>query len=208
MVVLILVIGTRTSRSAIVIHENRIAIREKQLIFWELPKKSQMSFHAVACGLVIKERGRELDLLRFTCRNFEEVYGNFQYDGKEIFYIPENASEEERDAFLKEVCFTRGLRYTSYEKFMREMGLECYHDIVVKNEEFYHASDIGIRIGNPHGRAIMIYLACVGDDCGGGDDTSVSDSTLLTLLTWKNNLIEQGRLHPDSNLSFIKNCCS
>lgn len=151
-----------------------------------------MGFHAVATGYIIKHHGTTLDMLRFIAKSI-------LYDGKK--YTSENY-----ETFLEN-------KYEFNDDYILlddNVKIEFYPDIncKYKTEQLTYSNNKNIYVGEAHGCALMIYISCVGDDLGGGDNTFIDDSTLLDLITWKNELVKQGRLDRNVKFCSIGNCCS
>ncbi len=146
-----------------------------------------MGFHSVTTGYVISESDGVEAFLNVVCKSIT-------IDGKK--YTKENFSETELYEF----------ELTDIRE--HEISFELYDDIEMDRGMFYYKKDHNIKIGTPQCCACMIYLFCVGDDMGGGDNTYVPDTSILNLIEWKRQLVKEGRVDSDVKFGGVMNCCS
>lgn len=112
-----------------------------------------------------------------------------------------------KNNFEDEDCFLKiKLRDDINCEYGREFEISAYE---LTGTTFTYANNPSIKIGKAHCCAYMIYLGCVGDDCGGENGPiDIHENTLNDLFEWKRKLIDEDRLLSTANLKLIKNCCS
>lgn len=152
-----------------------------------------MGFHAVATGFVLKNGFT--DIVFKSIRNKET---NKVYEGKELEEIIAEIYEENDICYLHEIL-----------ELEEEYEFVLQSDILFLKEKQHvvYAKNPKIIIGRPMCCDEMIYISCVGDDVGGGDDEEFEDQDILDFLEWKNILVQQGRME-NAKFSCIGNCCS
>lgn len=157
-----------------------------------------MGFHAVAFGLFIKHSAELADLIRLVAKSAVVVLPN----GERIEYNPLVQYPPDADVELTlhddVICDRDDDEETITTDF------DSYSELIFK-----YSRNERIRIGHPHCCAFMIHLGCVGDDLGGEDgQIEIEDQIVNDLLTWKQQLVQDGRLQPGCKLQLVGNCCS
>lgn len=163
-----------------------------------------MGFHAVALGVVIADHG--MDLMSWLQLVAQELI----LDGKSIdFADNENISEVVAAAKRIKIVLHDDLK--TYGHVCSVLEDDMNDDLLyewMNNEPLLYAHG-PIFVGQPHGCTTMIYLGCVGDDCGGEmKQTDISRRTIDQLFKWVDELKQSGRLDAANTLSMVANCCS
>jgi len=146
--------------------------------------------HTVATGIIIQLHGNIFDLISFVCRNV--TYKGEFYSGNRI-----------RKLMGLSTGIESCLDFLDLKK-LKDFTFELYDDIKNIGGELVYKEDTTIKIGQPHGCAVMIYINCVSDEETSND---VSDDTWLNLIIWKKALQSMNRLEKDATIASIKNCC-
>jgi hypothetical protein len=151
-----------------------------------------MGFHAVATGFVLKK-----GYIDVVFKSIKDKKNDKVYEGEKLHEYFADFCEE------NDICDL----YQIFE--LEDYEFVLHSDILFLKEKcrVVYAKNPKIIIGCPMCCDEMIYISCVGDDIGGGDDEEFEDQDILDFLEWKNILVQQGRME-NAKFSCIGNCCS
>lgn len=157
-----------------------------------------MGFHEVATGILVKKHGDFSDYLSIVYKSITHKKTGKKYVGKKMKKIVSELIEKNQKL---EHCY-------DILDFEHDFELELHDDIFVKDSQFYYKNDLNIYICVSF-CSVMIAISVVGDDLGGKYKTfKFKDETILNLLEWKTQLVNQGRLENTCQFATVPNCCS
>lgn len=157
-----------------------------------------MGFHAVAFGLDLGHSVGASDILRLIAKSV---------------IVDPNGENEQYD-FSYELDEETEIKFDLHEDIVsenneRSMMTNVYDIESIDGITFKYVDNNKIKIGMAHSCAYMIYLGCIK---GAYDHHKVfpiiiEEETLKDLFSFRNKLINEGRLSSDVKLQLMPNCC-
>lgn len=150
-----------------------------------------MENSAVATGYLVKVGGNFSDYCRIVFQNIRHKETGRVYESKEMVKF----FQENYDCNRTAKVFFDELVNTGYE-------VQLYPDIFFHKDTLKYKHNPNIKIGCPHDKAVMLYLSCI---TRRDQPVLYTEQDFLTIMAFKNKLLQQGRIDTDLQFCTITN---